>query len=128
MQTFYSSQGKRLRKNSLNEEQTFIFNFIEDILFFFTPVGKQAIFSKRSSPPPPPLNIKWSVNYSLVLRSIRPTRLKFKPLAHLLYNGSNTLFQPSKPRWLLSKHPLFPQLLFQEEAVLGQVEGVKQLA
>ena len=37
-------------KNSLNEEQTFYFNFIEDILFFLVPVGKQTSFSKSQSP------------------------------------------------------------------------------
>ena len=39
------------QNNSLNEEQTFIFNFVEDILFF-APVGKQTIFSQKLPAPP----------------------------------------------------------------------------
>ena len=35
---------------------------MEDILFFFAPVGEQTIFFKKiPAQPPPPLNIKWSV-------------------------------------------------------------------
>ena len=59
----YSSEGKRLRKNWQNEEQTFIFNFTEDMLFFFSPIRKQTIFFSKKSPP---LNIKWSVPYIFV--------------------------------------------------------------
>ena len=55
----FSSEGKGLRKNSLNVEQTIYFNFVEDILFFSLPYVNKLFFSKKSQPPPQ--NIKWSV-------------------------------------------------------------------
>ena len=50
----YSSQGKRLQKNSLNEEQTFYFYLLSRHFIFFAPVGKQTIFFKKIPAPPPP--------------------------------------------------------------------------
>ena len=47
----YSSQGK-----GLNEKQTFIFNSVEEILFF------SLLFGNKQPPPP---NIKWSVPYGV---------------------------------------------------------------
>ena len=32
----------------------FIFNFFEDILFFFDPIAKQTIFFQKNPSPPPP--------------------------------------------------------------------------
>ena len=44
-----SSQGKRLRTNSLNEEQTLFLTLLKTF-YFFTPVGKQTIFFLNPSP------------------------------------------------------------------------------
>ena len=37
----------------MNEEQTFTFNFIEDILFFRSCLETNYFFSKKYQPPPP---------------------------------------------------------------------------
>ena len=42
---------KGFEKNHYMKKKLFIFIFVEDILFFFAPVGKQTIFSKKSQPP-----------------------------------------------------------------------------
>ena len=35
------------------KNKLFIINFVEDLLFFFSPVGKQTIFFKKIPAPPP---------------------------------------------------------------------------
>ena len=47
----YSSHGKGLQKYSLKEEQTFFFNFFEDIQFF-APSRKRTIYFKKNPSPP----------------------------------------------------------------------------
>ena len=42
------------KKNSLNNEQNFIFNFVEDILLFSLLLGNKLFFSKIPAPPPSP--------------------------------------------------------------------------
>ena len=51
-------------KHSLNEEQTFIFNFIEGILFFLL-YGNKLFFQKHTAPHSP--DIKWSVRPLIIL-------------------------------------------------------------
>ena len=41
------------------KNKIFIFNFVEDILFFW----ETNYFFQKNPSPPPPLNIKWSVPY-----------------------------------------------------------------
>ena len=78
----YSSQEKEFQKNSLNEEQAFIFNFVEDILFF--PVCRETnYFSKNSQTSPPP-NIKWSLPYVHFLDG-KPEFLHFRAQASPKY-------------------------------------------
>ena len=43
------------------KNKIFIFNFVEDILFFSPLLRNKLFFFKKIPAPPPPLNIKWSV-------------------------------------------------------------------
>ena len=59
----FSSEGKGLRKNSLNVEQTIYFNFVEDILFFRSLMETNYFFQKNPSLPPPRISNGLSLNY-----------------------------------------------------------------